>query len=301
MRRAGALAVLLAAAVLVAACGSGDDPSGKPVVVATTTQIGDFARNIGGDRVVVHQLLKPNTDPHEYEPRPRDVRQTADAAVVLENGDGLDQWMGDIVDKSGTDATVVDLGAAVPVKRHGDPHWWHDPRNARAAALKIRNTLAQVDPTHTADYDRAAERYVTQIDALDSGIQKCFRAVPPAERKLVTDHDAFGYFASRYGIIVIGAVIPSTTTEAQPSAGDTARLAELIRREHVKAIFPESSLNPKLADALARATGATSDHTLYGDTLGPAGSRGATYLGMEQANADAMVRGFSGGAKGCTV
>jgi zinc/manganese transport system substrate-binding protein len=205
------------------------------------------------------------------------------------------------VRQSGGHPAVVDLGAALPVKRGTDPHWWHDPRNARAAVLKIRDALAKADPQHTAEYDRRAERYVGQLDALDRGIQKCFAAVPAGERKLVTDHDAFGYFADRYGIAVIGAVIPSQTTQAQPSAGDTAKLAELIRREHVRAIFPESSLNPKLADALARTTGATSDHTLYGDTLGPKGSRGATYIGMEAANADAMVRGFTGGAKGCTL
>jgi zinc/manganese transport system substrate-binding protein len=125
--------------------------------------------------------------------------------------------------------------------------------------------------------------------------------VPATRRKLVTDHDAFGYFAHRYGIDVVGAVIPSQTTQAQPSAGDLAKLTKVIEREHVQAIFPESSINPKLADAIARETGASADHTLYGDTLGTAGSKGATYLGMEAANADAMVRGFTGGARGCAI
>jgi ABC-type Zn uptake system ZnuABC Zn-binding protein ZnuA len=123
--------------------------------------------------------------------------------------------------------------------------------------------------------------------------------VAPTQRKLVTDHDAFGYFAARYGIQVVGALLPSQTTQAQPSAGDVARLGEQIRRERVKAVFPESSLNPKLAEAIARQTGARSDFTLYGDTLGPPGSDGDTYLGMERHNADAMVRGFTGGARGC--
>ena len=120
-----------------------------------------------------------------------------------------------------------------------------------------------------------------------------------AERRLVTDHDAFGYFAARYGIEVVGAVIPSQVTQAQPSAGDTARLIALVRREHVLAIFPESSLNRRLAEQIAREAGARADLVLYGDTLGPAGSAGATYLGMERANADAMVRGFTGGREGC--
>src|SRR5205823_4263580 len=118
--------------------------------------------------------------------------------------------------------------------------------------------------------------------------------------KLVTDHDAFGYFARRYGIDVVGAVIPSQTTQAQPSARDTARLVALIRREHVRAVFPESSVNARLARAIARETGARADLVLYGDTLGPAGSPGATYLAMERANADAMVRGMTGGRRRCT-
>ncbi len=127
------------------------------------------------------------------------------------------------------------------------------------------------------------------------------RGVAPAQRKLVTDHDAFDYFARRYGIAVVGAVIPSQTTQAQPSAGDVARLTPRHRREGVKAVFPESSINAKLAQAIARQTGATSDHALYGDTLGPKGSSGATYLTMERANADAMVRGFTAGARGCPI
>jgi ABC-type Zn uptake system ZnuABC Zn-binding protein ZnuA len=125
--------------------------------------------------------------------------------------------------------------------------------------------------------------------------------VPAAQRKLVTDHDAFNYFARRYGIDVVGAVIPSQTTQAQPSAGDLADLTRTIEREHVEAIFPESSINPKLADAIARETGASSNETLYGDTLGAPDSAGATYLRMEAANADAMVRGFTGGAERCRI
>ena len=123
--------------------------------------------------------------------------------------------------------------------------------------------------------------------------------LPAARRKLVTDHDAFGYFAGRYGIEVVGAVIPSQTTQAQPSAKDLSALAKLIEREHVEAIFPESSLSPKVAEAIADQTGASADYSLYGDTLGPDGSSGATYLRMEAANANAMVRGFTDGGRGC--
>jgi zinc/manganese transport system substrate-binding protein len=270
-------------------------------VVATTTQLGDLARVIGGSAVDVHQILKPNTDPHDYEPRPRDVQDTAGAKVVFESGDKLDAWMGKVVSQSGGTPQVVDIGARVPVKRPGDPHWWHDPVNAQAAIVLIRNTLAAADPAHAVLYDRKAHAFDAKLRLLDAGIQRCLARVPPAARKLVTDHDAFGYFAGRYRIRVIGAVIPSQTTQAQASAEQVAKLSATIRREHVRAVFPESSLNAKLAKAIARETGASSDHTLYGDTLGPAGSRGATYLTMERANADAMVRGFTGGRRGCPI
>ncbi len=264
-------------------------------MVATTTQIGDWARIVGGTNARVRQILQPNTDPHEYEPRPADVEATAGAKLVLENGDDLDRWMRKVVSEAGGSPAVVDLGAGVPVRRPDDPHWWHDPINAIAAVGEIGDALARADPAHAQAYRRNAAAYVAKLRALDRELAACFARVPRAQRKLVTNHDAFGYFAARYGIRVVGAVIPSQTTQAQPSAGETAKLIALIRREHVEAVFPESSINPKLAQAIARETGASSRYTLYGDTLGP----GQTYLSMMRANADAMVRGFTGGRIGC--
>jgi ABC-type Zn uptake system ZnuABC Zn-binding protein ZnuA/ABC-type Mn2+/Zn2+ transport system permease subunit len=292
-----------AVALLLAGCGAdtGGAPPGQVKVVASATQIADFARAVGGDRAKVVGLLKPNTDPHDYEPRPYDVLATTDAGVVLESGDGLDRWMGTVVKQSGSDATVVDLGARVPIELPGDPHWWHDPRNAQVAVAAIREALTKANPGARAVYARNADTYLAKLRALDRGIAACVQRVPPTARKLVTDHDAFGYFARRYGIAVLGAVIPSQTTQAQPSARDVARLTRLIRRERVRAVFPESSINAKLAQAIARQTGAVSDLKLYGDTLGPKGSAGATYLTMERANADAMVRGFTGGAQRCPI
>jgi ABC-type Zn uptake system ZnuABC Zn-binding protein ZnuA len=313
VRRAVVVAVAVAALAVLAGCGTdtGSAGPGQVKVVATTTQIGDFARAVGGDRAKVLQLLKPNTDPHDYEPRPSDVRETAGAKVVLVNGDNLDRWMGDVLKQAGGGPAVVDLGARAPVKVAGetsgteasryDPHWWHDPRNAEAAVTAIRDALTKANPDAKAVYARNASAYLAKLRLLDRGIADCVTHVPRAARKLVTDHDAFNYFARRYEIEVVGAVIPSQTTQAQPSARDVARLTRLIRREGVKAVFPESSINPKLAQAIARQTGAKSDLTLYGDTLGPKGSSGATYLTMERANADAMVRGFTGGAQRCTI
>jgi zinc/manganese transport system substrate-binding protein len=298
-------------ALVLSACGGNSSPeSAGPDVVATTTQIGDWARAVGGDAVDVHQILQANTDPHEYEPRPADVQAVADSEFVFESGDELDAWMGTVVSNAGGSPHVIDLGAKVPVRLAGegegseasryDPHWWHDPRNAEAAVGVIRAALVAADPAHASGYRARAAAYLKRLRALDAGIRACLARVPAAQRKLVSDHDAFNYFAHRYGIAVIGAVIPSQTTQAQASAADIADLVRIVRREHVRAIFPESSLSPKLAEQIARETGARADYTLYGDTLGPSDSRGATYLSMEQANADAMTRGFTGGARGCT-
>lgn len=294
-----AAAVAVAVALPLAGCGTSDPSSGsagdEPSLVATTTHIGDLTRAVAGDRADVTQLLRPNTDPHDYEPRPDDVREVAQARLVLTNGMGLDDWAGDVVERSGGDPEVVDLGAAVPVRRADDPHWFHDPRNARAAVERIRDTLARVDPGGAATYRANASVYLKRLAAADADVEQCFAAVPRAERKLVTDHDAFGYFTDRYGIEVIGAALPSRSAQAQPSAGDTAELAATIEREDVRAVFPSESLNPRVAAALADQTGATAEYGLYADTLGPEGSSGATYLDMLRANADAMVRGFTGG------
>src|SRR5206468_5718169 len=146
------------------------------------------------------QILKPNTDPHEYEPRSADVLATSGAKVVLENGDELDQWMGKVVSSAGGHPSVVDLGAVVPVKLGDDPHWWHDPRNAAAAVIAIRDSLARAEPSSSSEFRRNAAAYVRRLHMLDRSIAACFSRVPRDERKLVTDHDAFDYFAHRYGI-----------------------------------------------------------------------------------------------------
>lgn len=308
---AGAGLVVLA--LIGAGCGGGSDSGGgeKLDVVATTTQIADWVREVGGGAVDVHQILQPNTDPHEYEPRPQDVEETANAKLVFTNGDNLDKWMGDVVSESGSGAAVVDLGAVVPERLPGepsgeeaakyDPHWWHDPRNAEAAVGEIEKRLTAADPGAKAEFEANSQRYRGELGRLDSNISKCIGTVPARERKLVTDHDAFGYFAARYGIDVVGAAIPSQTTQAQTSAKELSELADTIEAEGVKAVFPESSLSPKVAEAIARETGASADHTLYGDTLGPADSEGATYLEMEAANANAIVGGFTDGGGRCKV
>ena len=310
-------AAVAALALVLAACGADDEPLAdrdRPIVVATTTQVGDLVRQVGGDAADVHQILQANTDPHEYEPRPDDIKAAAGATLVVASGSGLDGWIHDMADAAGgapaelelaPDHTPHKLAGEHEEEGHGheesefDPHWWHDPRNVEGAVAAIRDALVQAVPANAAVYRANADRYLAEVRALDARIEACMERVPAAERKLVTSHDAFGYFTSRYGITVVGALIPSQSTRAQPSAGEVAKLAALVRRERVKAIFPESSINPALAEALARETGAKADAALYGDTLGPAGSGADTYLTMEAANADAMVQGFTGGRERC--
>src|SRR4051794_12815730 len=289
-------ALALLAVVALAGCGSVAGGGNRFTVVATTTQVADLARNVGGADVRVVGLLRPNTDPHEYEPRPDDVRAAAEADLVMRSGRGLDGWLDGVVRQSGSQARVLDLGAG---QRY--LHWWHDPRAAELAVVRIRDALGQADPDHARAYEARARAYLARLRRVDAAIAACFARVPAGERALVTDHDAFGAFAARYGIRIVGTVIPSQTTQAQASARDLARLSRTIERERVRAVFPEASVNARVAKAIAAQTGASSSSALYGDTLGRAGSPAASYVGMLAANADAMARGFTGGRQRCRI
>ncbi|MDQ3676310.1 MAG: metal ABC transporter substrate-binding protein, partial [Actinomycetota bacterium] len=273
-------------------------------VVATTTQVGDLAREVAGDRASVTQILEPNADPHEYEPRPSDVKAVSGAAVVLRSGGDLDEWLADVLENAGNDAQALTLVDSVRTRRLSgdvDPHWWQDPRNGVIAVTKIREALIAADAEGRDAYAANAGAYLERLRALDTAIQTCIDAVPEQDRKLVTDHDALGYYAERYGIEVIGTVIPALSTQAQASAGEVARLARTIRSEHVEAVFAESSVNRKLVEAIARDSGAKVGPNLFADTLGPAGSPGETYVGSLRANTRAIVAGFTGGKQRCRL
>jgi ABC-type Zn uptake system ZnuABC Zn-binding protein ZnuA len=287
------LAVVL---VLVSACtqtASAKAPPGTITVVATTTQMQDLVRNVGGARVHVVGILRPNVDPHDFEPTPSTVVALADAKLVVESGVGLDAWADQLVANAGTSAPVFDASAGLPL-RAGDPHWWGDPTLVERAVVALGRRLGQVDPGHRAGYARNAARYTGQLAVMDTANRRLVATVPAADRKLVTNHDAFNYLAAHYGIRVVGAVIPALSTAAQPSAQGVAGLIDRIRAEHVRTIFTESSLDPTLERQIASEAGVRVYADLYGDTLGPPGSPGATYLGMERWNVRAMVAGFLG-------
>jgi ABC-type Zn uptake system ZnuABC Zn-binding protein ZnuA len=286
------------AALVAGACGGAGAGGRDLTAVATTTQLGDFVRTVGRGRVDVRQVVKPNSDPHDYEPRPSDARAMSRAKVVFRSGGEVDEWLEDLIENAGGEAREVTVGEAVRL-RHGDPHWWQDPRNVELAVGVIRDSLAKVDPGGSSVYRRNASRYTARLRRLDRSVRRCIQRVPPGERRLVTSHEALGYYARRYGIEVVGALIPALSSQAQPSTGDTARLVDRIEREHVKAIFPESSLNPRLERAVARETGARVGGALWADTLGPAGSSGATYLESIQSNTAELVKGLTGGAVAC--
>jgi ABC-type Zn uptake system ZnuABC Zn-binding protein ZnuA len=294
MLRLAALFLALTSLAVAGCGGSSSGGGGGATVVATTTQLADMARNIAPDAKVV-ALLSANTDPHEYEVRPDDVKALASADVVLRSGGEVDEWLDGALDAAGVDEqNVVDAGEAAGLEGD-DPHWWQDPVRAERAAAAIGRAFAESGLQD----DSAA--YVARLKRLDAGVRACMDRVPVAERKLVTSHDALGYYARRYDIRVIGAVIPALTTAAQPSAGDVTTLVDTIRREGVKTIFAESSVNPKVEEAIARESGATIGPALWADSLGPKGSTGETYIGSIEANTRALVSGFSGGAVDCPV
>ena len=293
-------ALLVLSAVVVAGCGSSSGAGGGTTVVVTTTQAADLVRQVGGPRVNVEGMLRPGGDPHDYEPRPSDVAAVADAAVVFRSGGEVDDWLSDVIDNAGGDAEVVTLLDSVK-RLDDDPHWWQDATNGVRAVEAIRAELTKADPAGRAAFARNAERAARTLRSLDRQISGCVEHVPSAKRKIVTTHDALGYFARRYGVEVVGAVIPSLSTQAQASAGDVQRLVDQIRREGVEAIFPESSVNPDIEKAIAREAGASIGDPLYADSLGPKGSPGETYTGALAADASALVRGMSGGRVSCDL
>ena len=293
--------LLLCASLLLPLAGCGEDTadgSSRLPVVATTGQAADFARAVGGARVDVTGLLPPNSDPHEFEVRPHDLRALGKAKLVVRSGGELDDWLGDAIDGAGGDAPVLTLADHVALAGD-DPHWWQDPRNAIAAVAALRDALIEADPAGERAYRQGAATYTERLERLDRAVAACIAEVPAADRTLVTTHDALGYYARRYGIRVVGAVIPSLSTVAQPSAGEIAQLVDTIRREHVKAVFAESAVRPDVEEAIAQEAGARIGKPLWADTLGPEGSDGATYVDSIASNTAALVDGFSGGSIAC--
>lgn len=287
----------LLAAVLAGACGDGGAGDGRLKVVATTTQIGALTREVAGDRVSLTVLLRPGVDAHTFDPDPGDVRRIADAGLILRNGVGLDNFLDDVIGGSAQEEVVtvtegITLQQGAGGEGGDDPHVWHDPENAKQMTFNIAEALSEADPANASYYDERARSYATVLDDTDRQVQELIDSIPPENRKIVTNHDALGYFINRYGLEYVGAVIPSVSSGSQPSAGDIARLEDLIREEGVRAIFAEAELDSRVAEQISRDTGVKIVDDLYADSLGPPGSGADTVDGMLLANARKIADGL---------
>jgi zinc/manganese transport system substrate-binding protein/manganese/iron transport system substrate-binding protein len=267
------------------------------LVVTTTTQLTDFAKVVGGDQVSVYGVLKANVDPHDYEASPADVRQIAQAAVIVKNGVELEKWFDPTIGSASPKGEIVDASKGVQIRhvagneeKAGDPHIWHNPQNAKVMVANIASALKRADAVHASDYDRRAQRYSAELDTLDAEMQSQIATL--TNKQLVTNHDAFGYYIEHFGMQFVGAIIPSFDTQAELSAQDVNDIVAKIKRTGVRAVFSESSLPPKTARTIGDEAGVkvvAGDDALYGDTLGPAGTAGATYLEMERHNTKEIV------------
>ena len=289
------LAVLALAPATLSACGDDGAAHAGPAIVATTTQAADLARQVAGDRGDVTSILKPNSDPHAYEPRAGDVKALARADLVVRSGGEIDEWLEEAQAGAGSDAPVLTLGEHTSE----EPHWWQDPRAGLRAVAILRDGLTKADAAGKARYAANADRYAGELKRLDRTIARCVATIPAAKRKLVTTHDALGAYARRYGFEVIATVIPSRSTGGQASAGETADLVRTIRREHVPAVFAESSVRSDVERAIAREAGARVAPALWADSLGPKGSSGATYLSSMEANTHTIAAALGGDLQNC--
>lgn len=295
------LALLAAVSASAAACGGGGGGAGRSVangpvvsgrlvkVVTTTTQLSDFTRVVGGDRVEVYDVIKANVDAHDYEPTPADIEALRGADLIVRNGVGLDDWLDPTLDSAGSEAPVVDATDGIEL-RGDDPHVWHDATRARAMVANVSRALTRINPEGASAYSANEAAYGAELDRLDSDIRGAIGGL--ADKKLVTNHDAFGYYVERYGLQFVGSVIPSFDTQAELSSRELSRLVDRIRAEKVKAVFSEASLPPKTAETIAKEAGVevvAGDDALYGDSLGPAGSDGDTYLKMMRHNTKVIV------------
>lgn len=316
---AGLLALLLLAGCQAAgpsASQPATQASTEPAVLAVESFLADITQQVAGERLTVQTLMPLGLDPHAFEPTPQDVARIADADLLIVNGAGFEEWLQEVLENAGGERRVVEaasgLESRVSAEAHaeedeaaghddaeghagehehaeGDPHFWLDPANAKTYVANIRDGLAAVDPEGAAVYAANADAYITQLEELDTWIQAQIAQVPPERRLLVTNHESFGYYADRYGLRVVGTVIPSVSTGASPSAQQLAALADEIKATGVPVIFLETGANPQLAQQLAVETGVKVVTDLYSHSLTTADGPAPTYLDLMRYNTDLIV------------
>lgn len=297
------LSLLFSCAVLLAACRApAPSAAGQLQVVASTQILGDVVRQIGADHVEVTVIIPPDTDPHAYEPVPQDASRLAEADLIFVNGLGLEEALQSLLDANSDRLVPASDGIttlessesheeeAAPEDEHAaDPHIWMNPKNVNIWAANIAAALANADPAHAADYAANAESYQAQLDELDAWAVDQIAHIPEDRRILVTDHESLAYFADHYGFHVVGAIVPSSSTLGETSAGALAALEDTIRQVGVRAIFVGASANPQLADQIAADTGAQVV-LIYSESLTEAGGNAPTYLDLIRFDVEAIVR-----------
>lgn len=320
MRGIGAMALLVA--LVTGLVQPAAAQSNRLQVVATNSILGDLVSNVAGDTADVIVLVPTGGDPHTYEPTPADAEAIADADVVFENGLGLEVWLDDVFEASGSDGQRVvvtdgitpmrvadepENGGAAPAEgsmatpaeaaEEGelDPHVWFDVANAKLMVVAIETALATADPDNAANYQASAATYQTQLDELDSLVVSQVGTLTVEQRRLVTSHDTFAYFAARYGFEIVGTALGSITTEAaDPSASEIAALIDAIEASGVAAIFPENTSNSDLLDQIASEANVVVGPELYTDALGDEGSDGGTYIDLMTYDVTAIVTALLG-------
>lgn len=279
LRRVLRAAVPVAALLAAAGCQAGPWPDGTPRpgtvrVVATTTVLADMVRQVGGERAGAESLVPRGGEVHTFDPTPPDAARLSDADLVVMNGLGLDDWLGRLAGDVGTKAPIVRLGEDLPGVEYlrdrdagpVNPHVWLDVTNAIAYARRLGEALAAVDPAGAGAYARATDAYVARLAELDRWALDRLSAIPAAQRRIVSFHDALPYFARRYGLEVVGVVV--AVPGQDPSAGEVADLIDAIRAVGARAIISEVQFSADLARTIAEETGATVVSDLYTDTLG---------------------------------
>src|SRR5689334_23134512 len=295
-------AALLAASVLPHALAQSAPPAAGPRVVASTTVFAGMVKQVGGDRVAgVRSIVPAGVDVEDYEPTPDDLQTLSQADLLVMNGLALDRWVPKLVQAANPGITSLVLSDGLPVlgvgtsddediSQNGNPHFWLDPQYAKVYVQKIHDQLVALDPSGSSTYDANTTAYLGQLDDLDAWIQQQVATIPPENRKLVTFHEAYPYFAARYGFQLIGVITPSPGQD--PSAGELAQLVDSVKAAHVKAVFSEAQFSPKLTPTLADEAGVQQVITdLYNDSLGdpPADS----YIGMLRYDVGRMVQALA--------
>nr|USU30938.1 zinc ABC transporter substrate-binding protein [Methylobacterium sp. OTU13CASTA1] len=294
------MAFALLLAVLCGAAPALADPE-RLRVVATFSILGDLVSQVGGERVAVTTLVKPDADAHGYAPAPSDARTLAAADLVVVNGLGLEGWIDRLIKASGAKAPVVvaskgikpieeadDHGHGHAHDHHADPHAWQSIANAKVYVATIRDGLAKRDPAHAAAYAARATAYLGELDALEGEVRATIAKIPPAQRRIITTHDAFGYFTAAYGLTFIAPQGVSTDSEASPR--DVARIVRQIRAEKIPAVFLETIADPRLMEQIARESGAAIGGKVYSDALSAPDGPAPTYVAMMRNNLTAFAR-----------